>query len=429
MNRPNEMKILLSAFLLAFMGSPLLAPRTIASLSGTVIRVPYDFPTIQEAVDAATAGSVIVVSGGTYSGNINIAKSLWLVGEDRMTTFIEGGIVVTADNVLINGFTIRNGDRGIELEQVNNCTISGNTVTQQRGTGIRALSSNNSFILSNTITLCGSNSYGPGIALQVSFNNVVNGNIIAGNRDGLDIDAALEGDTSMYNLICNNVIAGTVKWGIYLYHSIDNVIHHNSFINNSQNLELVGPNGNTWDDGSEGNYWDSYVGLDDGNGGRIACDGVGDTNLPSFSVDSRPLISPCGPVPVVVDNATYLFGLSSNSTVSYPRFSQADKKITFNVSGPAGTTGHCTIQVPNSLLRSEPWTVLLNSTDVTSQATITTNQTHATISLNYNHSNTKVRIVGTWVVPEFPSTAFMVALIFAVLPMVLLRRFRKNVVR
>jgi hypothetical protein len=51
-----------------------------------------------------------------------------------------------------------------------------------------------------------------------------------------------------------------------------------------------------WDDVfGEGNYWSNYNGLDDGSNGRIAGDGVGDTNIPHMGLDNYPLMEPVEP--------------------------------------------------------------------------------------------------------------------------------------
>ena len=72
--------------------------------------------------------------------------------------------------------------------------------------------------------------------------------------------------------------------------SSSNTFYHNNFINNSQNgLDPSG--GNIWDNGSAGNYWDEYRGMD-ANG-----DGIGDTPYPipgNLSSDVYPLMKPFG---------------------------------------------------------------------------------------------------------------------------------------
>jgi hypothetical protein len=81
------------------------------------ITVPDDYSTIQEAVDAANSGDTIFVRAGTYNETVVIRKDgLTLTGEDQSTTVIDGGagnvptvLVVSAENVEVNGFTLQNG--------------------------------------------------------------------------------------------------------------------------------------------------------------------------------------------------------------------------------------------------------------------------------------------------------------------------------
>jgi hypothetical protein len=53
------------------------------------IIVPIDFPRIQEAINEANEGDVIKVLPGTYTEQLNIAKSLTIIGSGAKATIIE----------------------------------------------------------------------------------------------------------------------------------------------------------------------------------------------------------------------------------------------------------------------------------------------------------------------------------------------------
>jgi fibronectin type 3 domain-containing protein len=88
---------------------------------------------------------------------------------------------------------------------------------------------------------------------------------------------------------------------IYDSNCENNTFHHNNFINGTVvNVTDSGAN-TTWDDGSgEGNYWSNYTGLDDGSDGRVAGDGIGDTNIPHMGLDNYPLMTPWGVPPTII---------------------------------------------------------------------------------------------------------------------------------
>ena len=99
------------------------------------------YSTIQEGINAARTGDTVFVSSGTYCENIQITKSITLMGKNKKTTIIDGFsdefnliIHVSADNVTIHGLTIQNSKKnyyssGIILSNVRNITIFNNTIT------------------------------------------------------------------------------------------------------------------------------------------------------------------------------------------------------------------------------------------------------------------------------------------------------------
>jgi nitrous oxidase accessory protein len=80
-----------------------------------------DFSKIQEALNAAEPGDVILIAGGDYPENLLITKSVTLQGAGRDFVSIVGDgtvptvVISKAKNVVISGVTITNGRTGIEM--------------------------------------------------------------------------------------------------------------------------------------------------------------------------------------------------------------------------------------------------------------------------------------------------------------------------
>jgi len=414
------------------------------SSAGRVIRVPEDYSTIQGAVNAAALESVILVSSGVYQENLVINKTLRLIGQDKTNTVIDGNgkwtvVEIIVDNVVLNGFTIQNSSRsqgagGVLLNNSDQCNISDNVVISNAPAGLTIWNNSNDNLIEGNIMAFN------GIILPgwIEGRNIAvvdsNSNTIVRNFLSDPVVSNIE----LVNADCTVIQFNSIQKsgnGLYLSTSNNSVVHHNIFSNNWYQLIVSSDSyDNTWDDGVEGNYWDDYVGIDDGNNSRIAGDGVGDTDLPhagfdelgSFlGLDKYPLVRPPTPIQYLVDNTAYSVAIDSNSTVSRPRFVQTDKKITFNVTGPEATAGHCNLTIPKSLLRDSPWKILLNGIDITSESTVTMNETHSFLYFTYDHHRniTNIQISGTWVVHEFhPNVILTLIPLFMTLAVFLRRR-------
>lgn len=84
------------------------------SIEAKTIRVPSDYPTIQQGIDSANSGDMVLVAKGTYtgtgSGYINLKNGIYLKSEEGPeSTVINWGVLKCSnlnDTVVIDGFTI-----------------------------------------------------------------------------------------------------------------------------------------------------------------------------------------------------------------------------------------------------------------------------------------------------------------------------------
>ena len=111
------------------------------------IYVPIDYPTIQQAIDAASPGDTVFVYNGTYhEGNgVKISKNgITLQGEDKDSTTIHGKwtaemvVHVTGDYVTVRGFTVAGStERGYGIYVwANSSIISDNNLIDGDDCGI-----------------------------------------------------------------------------------------------------------------------------------------------------------------------------------------------------------------------------------------------------------------------------------------------------
>ncbi|MHC4104522.1 MAG: right-handed parallel beta-helix repeat-containing protein, partial [Planctomycetota bacterium] len=124
----------------------------IVSVPADIIKIPVDYLTIQEGIDAASSGDTVLVADGVYFENITFPAGIDVIVKSKSgpeATTIDGnsaGSVVTFNNGqwtdwVLDGFTIENGyaaDGGgvyciDSYVTIINCTISGNTAYEGSG--------------------------------------------------------------------------------------------------------------------------------------------------------------------------------------------------------------------------------------------------------------------------------------------------------
>ena len=239
-----------------------------------------NYTSIQEAINDTANGDTVFVfdKSSPYYENIIVNKSIFLIGENRDTTVIDGGgdenvIYINADRVYISRFTIQNGGLeypygGINIRS-NYSTISCNNI-ENNFYGLDMFYSNNNYIFKNNIT----NNNQCGIYLERSSNNNISGNFINTQPfNGVGLYNLSTNNTIFKNTIINNkysgvritkccsnfIISNMISKnlvGVRVEFSTNTKILNNNFIKNIfKEAHHLGnnflPHNNIWDE----NYW------------------------------------------------------------------------------------------------------------------------------------------------------------------------------
>jgi len=232
---------------------------------------PNNYTTIQDAIDNASEKDIVFVykDSSPYYENLIVNKSIYLIGEDSDTTVIDGNNIssvvnISADEVIISGFKIQNGDSKISYSagiiiSSNNNKIVGNIICYNED-GIDIRNSEFNIIIFNTIKLndidgiflSGSNNYiieneiysneHFGIFLLDSNNNIILHNIIDRNGywgDTIQGGGGIDLDNSSYNTIFENNLSRNCLFSIYLvYNSKNNIIERNTISQKSMSVGI-----------------------------------------------------------------------------------------------------------------------------------------------------------------------------------------------
>jgi parallel beta-helix repeat protein len=213
---------ILLAFVMAasiFIGSPKTAK------AATTIYVPDNYPTIQAAVDAASAGDTIIVRDGTYTENITLDKSITIKGEGMPVldgSGVSSVITIIADGCTIDGFKITGGpptwwlEAGIKVLSDNNTIL--NNVAENNGSYGIALFESNYNLLSNNVV---ENNAG-GILLANSSHSILRHNIMNNQHYDFGVqhyDFGVPGEYLCYYL--HDIDASNTVAGRPIYYLVD----------------------------------------------------------------------------------------------------------------------------------------------------------------------------------------------------------------
>ncbi|MFW6117548.1 MAG: right-handed parallel beta-helix repeat-containing protein [Thermoproteota archaeon] len=254
----------------------------------------------------------IVIDGDGYSlqgtgmGIYLCNRSNVKVQNLKIKDFDFGIRISRSSHISIKGNAIADNKYGIHLSQSHHNSISGNKITGNDECGIRLYGSLQNSISGNKIIEnngCGihvseysnynnisrntllTNSWN-GIALSSSSHNIIIGNIIEHNRQGISLS-----EVANYNSICGNTVADN-GCGISLKGASSlNSFYHNRFVDNDQQVVTGESSVNFWDDGEEGNYWSDYQ-MRYPESEQLDGSGIGDTVyvIDEDNLDHYPLI-------------------------------------------------------------------------------------------------------------------------------------------
>ncbi|NIQ06080.1 MAG: hypothetical protein GWO20_10260 [Candidatus Korarchaeota archaeon] len=222
---------------------------------------------------------------------------------------ITDSIRVTASNVKINGFTIKNCGGGVHgagifLNVTSNIRITGNTLYHNYGDGVRLGYSRNTRVTGNFLI----HNSDFGIYLSESSTITITGNTISGNWYGVGLFGELYESNDIR--ISGNTITYQFK-GIFMGGMNETTITGNTFTNNNQGIELAASYETTiMDNTITNNDWRG-IRLTDASGATITGNTItnSDTGIYLWSSRGNTIMGN-----IITDNNNYGIWLRSSST-------------------------------------------------------------------------------------------------------------------
>ncbi|MEM4413247.1 MAG: right-handed parallel beta-helix repeat-containing protein, partial [Candidatus Caldarchaeum sp.] len=177
---------------------------TTAALSPGELRVPQDYKTIQEAINAAKSGDTILVDPGTYVENLTITKrEITIRGADPEKVIVQAKfaddpvVLIRERDVRISSLTLTGGSRGVQIDPRADTPVLSRLVVRANKSeglfveGVRSGELRDSLIAQN----------GKGVFVGSRAAFRLQGNRITQNQDGVEAS-----DANRLELVENFVI-------------------------------------------------------------------------------------------------------------------------------------------------------------------------------------------------------------------------------
>jgi parallel beta-helix repeat protein len=188
-------------------------------------------------------GSISVLrSNMTFDGNgYSITGGQGVGGLSVGCNYYSSPTVLTgASNVTIRNLIVKGSIFGIHLLNTTNALVFNNTISETRNGPFQSTA---------------------GIHVSGGGSNIITGNNLMNNHNGMSF-LETQNNLIVGNRIENSSAPATGGYGIVFWGASNNIIYHNSFINNEVQAYDGSFNSpfsiNTWDDGYLGNYWSDY---------------------------------------------------------------------------------------------------------------------------------------------------------------------------
>ncbi|QCX53815.1 nitrous oxide reductase family maturation protein NosD [Elizabethkingia sp. JS20170427COW] len=207
---------------------------------------PYQ--SIKMAIAKAKSGDTIFVDGGHYKeGNINLTKSITLLGRNRPVLDGEMKYEILsfrANKIVVKGFKIINSGKD-EVRNIgavrlydSQFSVIENNIFENNFFGITMQRGYKCLIKNNKITTKRGNrkseeSIGDGIHVWLSNEVWIINNYLEGNKDGIYLEKVKN------TYVAGNYSTKNLRYGLHFMFSNDNVYHNNVFSDNNAGVAVM----------------------------------------------------------------------------------------------------------------------------------------------------------------------------------------------